>query len=91
MKSRLASVSTVRLPFSGTPTVLKIIRNITCEVRNMMTVMGSILPTSAAKIEPPAVSSHSLAVACLSSVPTAKIETMMVKISSIIGMKLGER
>lgn len=82
---------TVRLPLSGTPTTLKIIRNITSDMRNMMTVTGSILPVSAAPTEPLAVPSHSRAVACLSSVPMVKTVTMTTKMSSIMGMKLGER
>ena len=56
-----------------------------------MTVTGSILPVSAAPTEPLAVPSHSRAVACLSSVPMAKTVTMTTKMSSIMGMKLGER
>ena len=56
-----------------------------------MTVTGSIFPVRAAPTEPFAVSIHSRAVACLSSVPMVKTVTMTTKMSSIMGMKLGER
>ena len=34
----------VRLPFSGTPTTLKMTRSINSDIRNIMTVIGRILP-----------------------------------------------
>ena len=62
-----------------------------CDIRNMTPVMGSSLPVRAAKIDSPAVSYQSRAVECLSSVPRANTVAMTVKISSIMGMKLGAR
>ena len=82
---------TFRLPLSGTPTTLKMMSSITSDMRNMMTVTGSIFPVRAAPTEPFAVSIHSRAVACLSSVPMVKTVTMTTKMSSIMGIKLGER
>ena len=61
------------------------------ETKNITAVMGSTLPASAVPTDPRAVASHSAAVACLSSVPMAKMVTITVKIISIMGMKLGER
>ena len=57
----------------------------------MAAAMGSSLPSRAAGTEPPASASHSRAVEFFSSVPMAKTVDMTVKISSIMGMKLGER
>lgn len=37
-------VMTVRLPFSGTPTTLKMTRSINSDIRNIMAVIGRILP-----------------------------------------------
>ena len=91
MKSSVPARITARLPFSGVPTILKLITSITSEIRNITAVMGSTLPASAAATEPFHVPSHSRAVACLSSVPIAKTVTITTKIISIMGMKLGER
>ena len=82
---------TVRLPLSGTPTTLKMMHSMAIATRNMTTVMGSSLPATDAATESPPVANHSPAVPRLSSVPTAKMVVMMTKMSSIIGMKLGER
>ena len=82
---------TVRLPFRGTPTTLKMIRNMTSDMRNITTVTGRTFPSSAADTEPLPVSIHSRAVPFLSSVPMVKTVTMTMKIRSIMGIKLGER
>ena len=91
MNSSVPMRMTVRLPFRGVPTILKLIRSITSEIRNMMAVMGSTLPSRAAQTEPLPAAIHSRAVACLSSVPMEKMVTITTKIISIMGMKLGER
>ena len=91
MNSSVPVRISVKLPLSGTPTTLKMMTNMTSDSRNMMTVTGSILPKSAAPIESSADASHSRAVPFLNSVPMEKTVTMTMKISSIIGMKLGDR
>ena len=78
-------------PLSGTPTTLKMMSSMASATRNMTTVTGSSLPATEAPTEPPPVANHSPAVPRLSSVPTTKMVVMMTNMSSIIGMKLGER
>ena len=65
--------------------------SMTSDSRNIAVVIGSSFPTRAAPIESLAVWSHSRAVACLSSLPTEKTVISTTKMSSIMGMKLGER
>ena len=91
MKSSVPVRISARLPFRGTPTTLKMMTNIRSESRNIDAVIGSILPKRAAPTESSAVRSHSRAVLWRSSEPTEKTVVMTTKMSSIIGMKLGER
>ena len=91
MNSSVPTRMTVRLPFRGVPTILKLMRSITSEIRNITAVIGSTLPTRAATTESLPAAIHSREVACLSSVPMEKTVTITTKIISIMGIKLGER
>ena len=79
------------LPCIGTPTNSNSRINITAAIVVINVSVGVSLPIRAVVIEPRAVLIHSSAVDYFSSEPMAKMVDNTVKMSIIIGRKLGRR